>query len=99
MPDVFEIECPCCHSALQVDTETRSVLTHREPAGKPLIEDLASAVHELKGAAEKRSEIFAKSFDDHLNSAKIRERKFEELLKQAKESKEEGPPKRAFDFD
>jgi hypothetical protein len=29
----------------------------------------------------------------------VMEKKFEELLKQAKEDKTEAPPKRAFDFD
>lgn len=99
MPEVFEVECPCCHGLLQIDAETQTVLTHKEAPKKPMIEDLASAVHNLKGEAERRSEIFAKSFDDHLNSAKVRERKFEELLKQAKEEPEKEPPKRAFDFD
>lgn len=99
MAEVFEIQCPCCHSSLQVDPETRTVLTHREPPKKPLIEDLESAVHQLKGDAERRSEIFAKSFEDHLNSAKVREKKFEELFKQAKETPDDKPPKRPFDFD
>jgi hypothetical protein len=99
MAEIFEVECPCCHGVLQIDAETRAVLTHREPAKKAMIEDLAAAVHNLKGEAERRSEIFAKSFDDHLNSSKVREKKFEELLKQAKEAPDKEPPKRAFDFD
>lgn len=99
MSQVFEVECPCCHGILQIDAETRAVLTHREAPKKPLIEDLAAAAHQLKGEAARRSEVFAKSFDDHLNSAKVREKRFEELLKQAKEAPEKEPPKRAFDFD
>jgi hypothetical protein len=99
MPEVFDVECPCCRSTLRIDAETKTVLTHHEAAKKPLIEDLTEAVHQLKGAAERRSEIFAKSFEDHLNSAKVREKKFDELFKQAKESPDEKPPKRAFDFD
>jgi hypothetical protein len=55
-------------------------------------------VNQLKGDAERRSEIFSKSFDDHLKGASLRERKFEELLKQAKEKPDERP-ERAFDFD
>jgi hypothetical protein len=99
MSQVFEVECPCCHGLLQIDAETRAVLTHREAAKKPMIDDLAAAAQALKGEAERRSEIFSKSFVDHVNSAKIREKKFEELLKQAKEAPDEEPPKRAFDFD
>jgi predicted nucleotide-binding protein (sugar kinase/HSP70/actin superfamily) len=99
MADVFEIECPCCQSVLQVDPETRVVIRHREAVKKPLIEDLAAAVQDLKGAAEKRAEAFSKSFDAHRNSARVLDRKFEELLKQAKEDKSENPPKRPFDLD
>jgi hypothetical protein len=99
MADVFEVECPCCNALLQVDPETKTILTHRELPKKPLIEDLTSAVQALKGEAERRSEVFAKSFEDHLNSAKVREKKFDELFKQAKQSPDEEPPKRAFDFD
>lgn len=99
MAEVFEVQCPCCHSTLQIDPETKTVLTHRETPKKPLIEDLAAAASQLKGDAERRSEIFAKSFEDHLNSAKVREKKFEELFKQAKENPDQAPPKRAFDFD
>ncbi len=99
MADVFEVECPCCQSVLQIDPETKVVIRHREAVKKPLIEDLAAAVQDLKGAADKRAEAFAKSFDAHRNSAKVRDRKFEELLKQAKEDKSEAPPKRPFDLD
>jgi hypothetical protein len=99
MADVFEVQCPCCHSTLQIDPETKAVLAHHEPPKKPVIEDLAIAASQLKGEAERRSEIFAKSFEDHLNSAKVREKKFEELFKQAKENPDQAPPKRAFDFD
>ncbi len=99
MAETFEVQCPCCQAVLQVDAETKTVLTHREIPKKPLIEDLTAAVQQLKGESARRSEIFDKSFDDHLNSAKIREKKFDELLKQAKETPEKAPPKRAFDFD
>jgi hypothetical protein len=99
MADVFEIACPCCQSVLQIDPETRVVIRHHEAAKKPLIEDLAAAVQDLKGAADKRAEAFAKSFDAHRNNAKVLDRKFEELLKQAKEDKSETPPRRPFDLD
>ncbi len=99
MADVFEVECPCCSSVLQIDPETKTVLRHQEVKRKPLVEDLTEAVQHLKGEADRRADVFAKSFDAHLNSEKVREKKFEELLKQAKEDTSKEPPKRAFDFD
>jgi hypothetical protein len=99
-PDqLIEVQCPCCGSTLQIDTETRVVLQHREPEKKPLIEDLQAAVQQLKGEAERRNDIFEKSFASHLSADKVREKKFEELLKQAKNDRSGAPPKRPFDLD
>jgi hypothetical protein len=75
------------------------VIHHREPEKKPLIEDLKAAVQQLKGEAERRNDVFQKSFASHLSADKVREKKFEELLKQAKEDKSDLPPKRPFDLD
>jgi hypothetical protein len=97
--DLIEVLCPCCGSKLQIDPETRVVIQHREPEKKPLIEDLHSAVQQLKGEADRRNDVFEKSFASHRSGEKVRERKFEELLKQAKEDKTDAPPKRPFDLD
>jgi hypothetical protein len=97
--DLIEVLCPCCGSTLQIDPETRVVIQHREPEKKPLIEDLHSAVQQLKGEADRRNDVFEKSFASHRSGEKVRERKFEELLKQAKEDKTDAPPKRPFDLD
>jgi hypothetical protein len=96
---MFEVACPCCGATLHVDPETRAVIHHKEPERKPIIEDLQVAVQQLKGEAAKRNEAFEKSFASHLGADKVREKKFEELLKLAKEDKSDTPPKRAFDLD
>lgn len=96
---VFEVLCPCCGATLKVDAETQVVLHHREPEKKPVIEDLQAAVQGLKGEAARRNDIFDKSFAAHLSGDKVREKRFEELLKQAKEDKSGAPPKRPFDLD
>lgn len=96
---LFEVKCPCCNSTLQIDPETEAVIQHHEPEKKPLIEDLHAAVQQLKGEADRRNDVFEKSFASHLSGEKIREKKFEELLRQAKEDKSGTPPKRPFDLD
>jgi hypothetical protein len=96
---MFELACPCCGATLHVDPETRAVIHHKEPERKPLIEDLQVAVQQLKGEAARRNDAFEKSFATHLSGEKVREKKFEELLKLAKEDKSDTPPKRAFDLD
>ena len=97
--DLIEIECPCCGSTLRIDLETKAVLHHKEPEKKPLIEDLQAAVQQLKGEAARGNDVFEKSFASHLTADKVREKKFEELLRQAKEDKSGAPPKRLFDLD
>lgn len=96
---VFEVQCPCCGSTLQIDRETQVVLHHKEPEKKPLIEDLNAAVQQLKGEADRRANVFEKSFASHLTGEKVREKKFDELLKQAKEDTSGAAPKRPFDLD
>lgn len=96
---ILEVKCPCCGSTLQIDAELQIVLNHREPEKKPAIEDLHLAVEQLKGEADRRNDVFQKSFASHLSSEKVREKKFEELLRQAKEDKSGLPPKRPFDLD
>jgi hypothetical protein len=96
---MFEVKCPCCEATLHVDGETRAVIHHKEPEKKPVIEDLQAAVQQLKGEAAKRNDAFEKSFASHKSADKVREKKFEELLKLAKEDKSDAPPKRAFDLD
>lgn len=96
---LFEVPCPCCGSTLQIDPELKIVIRHFEPERKPAIEDLHAAVQQLKGEADRRNDVFEKSFASHLSGEKVREKKFEELLKQAKEDKSGTPPKRAFDLD
>jgi len=96
---MFEVKCPCCESTLQIDPELQLVIHHREPEKKPAIEDLQAAVQQLKGEADRRNDVFQKSFASHLSGEKVREKRFEELLKQAKEDKSGAPPKRPFDLD
>ena len=95
----LDVACPCCQATLKVDIETGAVLSHKVPEKPKMIEDIAAAVANLKGEAAKREEIFQKSFSDHKTRESVMNKKFDELLKQAKESPSDEKPKRAFDFD
>lgn len=81
---IFEIECPCCKAALKVDPETSAVISHKEPPRPPVIEDLQQAVQKLKGAEQQRDQVFRKQVEAEKTHGKVLEKKFEELLKQAK---------------
>ena len=74
------------------------MLSHKLPEKPPAIEDLGAAAKALKGEAAKREEIFQKSFADQKSRQSILDKKFDELLKQAKESPDTGPQKRDIDL-
>src|SRR5512144_3151895 len=99
MPKLFEVACPCCQSTLKIDPETRAVISHQVPEKPPAIEDLAAAVAKLKGEAGRRDEVFRKSFETEKQHGKVLEKKFDELLRQAKENPDEAPRTRDVDLD
>jgi hypothetical protein len=96
---VLEIDCPCCKTLLKVDTETGAVISHKTPEKAPAIEDLTEAVARLKGEAARREEVFQKSFAEQKTRQSVLDKKFQELLKQANDDPDKGPPKRDIDFD
>ena len=96
---LFEVECPCCKAILKIDPETRAVIAHAVPEKPPLIEDLAAAVAKLKGETGRRDEVFRKSFEAEKSHGKVLEKKFDELLRQAKENPDVRPPQRDIDLD
>ena len=99
MAKLFEVACPCCQAKLKIDPETRAVIAHQVPEKPPAIEDLAAAVAKLKGEAGRRDEVFRKSVETERMHGKVLEKKFDELLKQAKENPDVAPPKRDIDLD
>ena len=90
--------CPCCQAELKVDVETGAVLSHKVPERPRPIEDIVAAAAALKGEAAKRDAAFAKSFEAHKAQKSVFDRKFDELLKQAKDAPDTGPIKRDFDL-
>jgi hypothetical protein len=99
MADLIEIECPCCKTVIKVDAELRAVISHKQLEKAPAIEDMAAAVAKLRGEAARREEVFQKSFADQKTRQSVLDKKFDELLKQAKANPDTVPPKRDFDLD
>ena len=96
---LIEVDCPCCQSVLKIDIETRAVISHKVPEKPPVIEDLAAAVAKLKGEPGRREEMFRKSFEAEKSMGKVLNRKFDELLRQAKENPDAPRPLRDIDLD
>src|SRR5258708_37909863 len=94
---MFEVECPCCEAILKIDPETRAIIAHTVKEKPRPIEDLAAEVAKLKGAGARREELFQKQFEAEKSHGKVLEKKFDELVKRAKENPALEPPKRDID--
>jgi hypothetical protein len=97
--ELVEVRCPCCEAKLQIDPHLKAVISYEEHQKPRSVEDIAAAVQKLKGEEARRDEVFQKSFEDHKSHGKVLERKFDELLKQAKEKPDSPAPRRPFDYD
>ena len=96
---LLEVQCPCCHTTLKIDSKLGAVISHQQPEKPPAIEDLPAAVAALKTEAVRREEVFQKSFADQKVHQSVLNRKFDELLKQAKSNPDAPPPVRDIDWD
>ena len=93
----LELECPCCHSTLVIDTNLGRVVSHREPerGDKP---ELNEASRILAAEAARREALFEQSVEAEKGRGDALARRFEEALRQAKEEPVT-KPLRDFDLD
>lgn len=96
--DLLEIQCPCCDAILKIDKTMAVVISHKLPEKPPPIQDLAAEVARIKGEGARLEQAFQKSFDAHKSQSTVLNKKFDELLKQAKEDPDQGPPQRDIDL-
>lgn len=96
---LIEIKCPCCEAEIFVDPETGAVIRFKEHEKPPTFADFETAVQRLKGEAGRREEVFKKSVESHKTHADVLSKKFDEMLKLAKENPDAPPPKRDIDID
>ena len=96
---LLPVECPCCKSLLKVDPETGAVISHKAVEKPPPVEDLTLAVEKLKGEEKMRDQLFRKQVEAEKSHGKVLEKKFEELLKQAKSEPAGKPGLRDIDLD
>jgi hypothetical protein len=93
----IDVTCPCCKSALVIDTNLGRVVSHKEPerGDKP---ELSEAARILAAEEARREALFEQSFAAEQGRDDALSRRFEEALKQA--SKEPiTRPARDFDLD
>ena len=95
----MELRCPCCEATLKVDPETGAVISYRAKEKPPAIEDLSAAVARLKGESSRREQVFRKQLAEQKTRQQVLDRKFDELLKQARETPNAPPPPKDIDLD
>lgn len=96
---LIKVTCPCCQAELHIDPKTEAVIRHEEHVRPPSIADMEAAVQRFKGEAGKREDAFQKSVNENKNRSDVLNKKFDEMLKLAKENPDAPAPKRPFDLD
>lgn len=85
-PETFSVACPCCQAELVIDIKTKTVLHHQAAAQAAPITDLAAEVTRLRGASAEREAAFQRSLQAERTREERMDRKFDELLRRAKET-------------
>jgi hypothetical protein len=93
------VSCPCCQAELHIDPQTHAVIRHKEHEKPRAMADIEAAVQHYRGSADRREDAFKKSVEAHKSHADVLNKKFDEMLRIAKENPDEPPPKRDIDFD
>jgi hypothetical protein len=93
----LEVTCPCCQSALVIDTNLGRVVGYKEPerGDKP---ELSEATRILADQAARREAVFQQSVESEKTRGDALSRRFEEALKQAR-NEPVTKPTRDFDLD
>lgn len=98
-PELIQVICPCCQGELFIDPVTHAVIRHKEHVKPPTMADIETAVQHFKGEASRREDAFKKSVEQHKSHSDVLNKKFDEMLRLAKENPDQPPPKRDIDFD
>lgn len=94
-----EITCPCCRAQLTIDVSLGVVLHHEPPPKPSSVTDLKEAVEALKTETAQRDARFKERMQTEKDKGKVLDRKFQELLKKAKDAPSTPPPPRDIDLD
>jgi hypothetical protein len=98
-PELIQVTCPCCEAELFIDPVTHAVIRHKEHVKPRSMADIETAVQHFKGEKDRREDAFKKSVEQHKSHSDVLNKKFDEMLRLAKENPDEPPPKRDIDFD
>lgn len=89
----IQVACPCCGSTLTIDVSLGAVLDHKLPAKPQIAAQMKDVPTLVKEQAARRDEKYQQLAEAEKNKGKLLDRKFQELLKKAKEEPLEKPLK------
>lgn len=90
---MMKVSCPCCDAILTIDTALAAVLSHEVPARPQKVQQLRDATRILKEEATQRQEKARNILDAEKDKGRVLDRKFQELLKKAKDEPIQKPLK------
>jgi len=89
MPDkespTIQVACPCCGTSLTIDPSLPAVLDHKLPSRPQVAAKMEDVPKLVKEEATRRDEKYQQLAEAEKNKGKVLDRKFQELLKKAKE--------------
>lgn len=84
-PSTIQVTCPCCGAMLTIDPSLPAVLDHKLPAKPQVAAKMEDVPKLVKEEATRRDEKYQQLVEAEKNKGKVLDRKFQELLKKAKE--------------
>lgn len=81
----IQVTCPCCSSILSIDVPLATVLSHKEPTRPQPVTHLKDAPKMLKEEATRLDQKVQNLLEAEKSKSKVLDRKFQALLKKAKE--------------
>ena len=81
----IQVICPCCGATLTIDPSLPAVLDHKLPSKPQIAAKMEDVPRIVKEEASRRDEKYQQLAEAEKNKGKVLERKFQELLKKAKE--------------
>lgn len=84
---------------LKIDVVTRAIISHVAPVKPRTFSDFEAAAKAMREQEGRKESIFRQAVDAEKNKSDLLEKKFQEAVKKAKETPDEGPRLRDFEID
>lgn len=95
----LSVTCPHCHSALKIDVEAETVVSHAPPERPSEKADFEARLKAIETEKSRASDRMAEAMRKEQSKDRLLEDRFRELLDDAKKRKDEGKPIRDIDLD